>query len=255
MPRFLRNFRLSIEYDGTDFNGWQVQGQGCRTVQGEIERALKTIFGKKIILIGAGRTDAGVHALAHVSNFKVTTRLDAPTLQKALNAHLPPDIAVIGVDEVRLKFHAQFDAKGKIYRYTILNRSYRNAQERRFVHHFPYKLNLIRMKAAARYLVGRHDFRSFMATDSAQRETLPTKDTKRTIGRIDIRRQGDLVSIEIEGDGFLYKMVRNIVGVLLEVGTKRLEPTSVKTLLAQKDRKFVSPTAPAQGLCLVKVIY
>jgi len=253
--RSLQNFRMTIEYEGTEFNGWQTQGQGCRTVQAEIEKVLKVLFKKKIHLAGSGRTDAGVHALGQVATFKAATILDGETLRKALNANLPEDIVIHTVEKVSPTFHAQFSAKGKIYCYTVLNRSFRSVHTRKFSYHFPYLLNITRMRKAARLLIGRHDFRAFMATDSAQKKTLHLKDTIRAIRHLQIRKKNDLVSIEIEGDGFLYKMVRNIVTVLLDVGTKRLEPTDVKHIIQHKDRQSIGATAPAHGLCLHKVLY
>lgn len=251
----LKNFQLTVEFDGSDFNGWQIQKKGLRTVQGELEKILKILFKKKVCLTGCGRTDAGVHALGHISNFKVGTQLSLETIQRALNAHLPSDIVVTQIKEVPLNFHAQFDARDKTYRYSILNRPYRTVYNRKFVLHFPYKLDLLKMRNAAKNLLGYQDFRSFMASDPAYKLSVNMKNTKRTIKKINIHRKGELVYIDIIADGFLYKMARNITGTLLDVGTNRIQPSAVKLLLTQKDRRLLSATAPAHGLCLLNVNY
>ena len=254
--RPFRNIKLTLEYDGTEFNGWQIQAKGQRTVQGELEKALKKIYppyrlADKIKLHGSGRTDAGVHALGQVANFKTRTILRTEVLRKALNANLPPDIAIVRVEDVPLNFHAQYSAKSKIYRYTILNRDSRPAYARQFCLHFPYQLNLKLLRQEARVLIGRKDFRSFGSLDKGQGR----ENTIRHVKRIEIKKRGDYLTIDIEANGFLYKMVRNIVGTLLDVGTGRLPEGSIKKILAQKNRNFASPPAPAQGLCLLKVEY
>ena len=173
ISKSLRNIKLTLEYDGTDFNGWQIQAKGQRTVQGEIESALKKIFpphrtADRIKLYGSGRTDAGVHALGQIANFKTHTILKTEVLRKALNANLPPDIVIVRVEDVPLNFHAQYSAKSKIYRYTILNRDSRPAYARQLCLHFPYQLNLKLLRQEARVLVGRKDFRSFGSLDKGQ---------------------------------------------------------------------------------------
>ena len=255
----LRNIKLTLEYDGTEFNGWQAQAKGPRTVQGEIEKALKKIFPpsagvadkSRIKLYGSGRTDAGVHALGQVTNFKITSSMPVAVIQKALNGNLPEDISVVKVEEVSPNFHSQYSATRKIYRYTILNRSSRRSYGRQFCLHFPYKLNLTLMRQEAKSLTGRKDFRSFGSLDKGQGRD----NTIRHVTKIDIKKRGDVITIDIEANGFLYKMVRNIVGTLLDVSTGRLPEGSIKKILAQKNRKFASPPAEAQGLCLWKVTY
>ena len=250
-----RNLQLTVEYDGTHFNGWQIQREGLRTIQGELERILKIIFSRPIPVIGCGRTDSGVHAQAHISNFRAETLLDTQTIQRAINAHLPEDIVISHVRDVPLSFHAQFDAIGKIYRYSICNRAYRPVLERTRVLYLPYKLNLPRMRRAAIYLTGRHDFRAFMACDPGRDKCKTAEDTRRTIKKVTIKRHQDTINIDIEGDGFLYKMVRNIVGTLVDIGRGRKKPSAIQKLISEKNRRFASPTAPAHGLCLQKVIY
>jgi tRNA pseudouridine38-40 synthase len=245
------NFKLTLEYDGTGFNGWQQQSQGERTVQGELEKVLFQIFKTKVNAIASGRTDAGVHALGQVVSFKTDTKMTPLQIHRAMNALLPSDIAALNVKEVDSEFHAQYSVKSKTYRYTILNRQYRSAHERNRCHYFSYPLNVAVMKREAKALVGKKDFKSFEASDPVRaRHT-----TVRTVKKIVIRKKGDWVTIDIEADGFLYKMVRNIVGTLLEVGTGRLTPGSIKRILTKKDRTKAGETAVPQGLCLLEVKY
>jgi tRNA pseudouridine38-40 synthase len=245
------NFKLIVEYDGTHFNGWQIQGGKERTVQGELQKACRRIFGKKLTIIGSGRTDAGVHAKAQVASVKIETKLTEGQIRAALNAHLPEDIAVINVEKAKDDFHAQFDARSKTYRYTIYNGRARSALMREFCAHYPYPVNLSRMKKEAQTLVGRHDFRSFQASDALRQAT----DTTRTIKRLEIKKKGELITIDIEADGFLYKMVRNIVGTLLYCGSGKLPEGAIKKILLKKDRNAAGKTAPACGLCLMEVRY
>ncbi len=247
----LRNIKLTIEYDGTHFQGWQVQPNGARTVQGELEAALRKIFKKEIRLIGSGRTDSGVHALGQVANFKISSAMPLKEIRSALNANIAPDVAVIRAEEAAPGFHAQHSAKSKTYRYTILNREARSARERHFCLFYPYKLNLRRMRAEATALIGRKDFRSFQASDPLRKE----KGTVRTVNALTIKKQGDYVHVDITADGFLYKMVRNIVGTLLEVGSGRVPKGRIRQILAKKDRAFAATTAKPHGLTLVKVEY
>lgn len=261
-----RNIKLTIEYDGTHFNGWQTQtarkrqrGQTARkpprTVQGEMEVALKKIFGRDLKLVGSGRTDSGVHAVGQVANFKVHSPMPPEEIRAALNANLPDDIAVLKAEEVPLVFHAQYSVKSKTYRYTVLNRDVRCALQRNFCLFYPRKLNVRAMRHEAKSLVGRKDFKSFTACDPAARRDRKTKDTVRTVKRLDITRKGDFLLIDIEADGFLYKMVRNIVGTLLEAGRGRLAEGGIKQILAKKDRNAAAHTAKSRGLTLLEVRY
>ena len=248
----LRNIKLTIEYDGTDFYGWQVQIKSQRTVQAEIEKALKKIFKKHVTLFGSGRTDSGVHALGQAANFHAATKLPIATIQTALNANLPKDIAVVDIEEVGPRFHARFSVKSKTYRYTILNRPARCALQRRFCFFYPYPLNLRSMRAEARALVGRHDFKSFQTANPSRDEKATTV---RTVRGVEITKKGDFVHIDIEADGFLYKMVRNIVGTLLQVGNGKLPKGSMRRILSRKDRTVAPAPAKAHGLTLVEVKY
>ncbi len=245
------NFKLTIEYDGTDFAGWQIQKNGERTVQAEIKKACDSIFKADVTVIASGRTDSGVHAEGQVVHFHVQTRMKPAEIQKALNSCLPKDIAVLDVKNVPDSFHAQYDAKEKTYRYIVLNSKQRSAFLRNHVYHFTYPLNLAQMRKAAKVLVGRHDFKSFQAHDPLRAD----KDTIRTIKKLLIKKDGDFVTIDITANGFLYKMVRNIVGTLLAVGTAQIPVEKMALILKGKDRSAAAATAPSHGLCLMRVKY
>ena len=259
----MHNIKLTIEYDGTGFNGWQTQtarnkqvtAKAQRTIQGEIEIALKKIFKGGLKLTGSGRTDSGVHAIGQVANFKTQSSMPTEEMQNALNANLPDDIAIIKVEEAPSDFHAQYSVKSKIYRYTILNRKTRCAQQKNFSLLYPYKLNIRAMREEAESLVGRHDFKSFTASDPAKRKKGVKENTVRTIKRLMITKKGDLLTLDIEANGFLYKMVRNIVGTLLAVGSGKLAKGSIKQILAKKNRNTAGTTAKPKGLTLLEVKY
>ena len=247
----MRNFKITFEYDGAGFAGWQTQAQGERTVQGQIEAVLLRIFKQPVKAIASGRTDSGVHAQGQVISFKADTRMKPLEIQRALNSLLPTDIAVIRAQEVKSDFHAQYSVKEKTYRYTILNRKLRSVFLRDRVYFYPYPLNITRMREASKYLVGRHDFRSFQAHDPLRAE----RSTVRTIKKLVIKKEGDLVHIDVTANGFLYKMVRNIVGTLVSIGAGQLSPEEMPKILKAKNRKFAWDTAPAEGLCLMTVKY
>jgi len=247
----MRNIKLTVEYDGTNFYGWQTQAHNRRTVQTEIEKALTLILQKQIRIHGSGRTDTGVHALGQVANFRASLNMACPKLLRALNANLPDDISILAVEDVDDAFHARFSVKSKCYRYTILNRTAKPAQLRNFCLWHPYKLSIPKMREGARYLLGRKDFRSFQASDALRKG----HDTVRTVKSLKISKRGDLITIEITATGFLYKMVRNIVGTLLDVGHNTLEPKDLHRILKAKDRRQASKTAKPEGLCLVEVSY
>ncbi len=251
----IRNIKLLIEYDGTNFHGWQIQDSSKRTVQGEIRKALQKIFKEKIILYGSGRTDSGVHALGQVANFKTSSPMPAQQMVKALNANLPEDIAIVEAQDVPLKFHAQFSVRSKIYRYTILNRVARSPVERNFSYHYPYKINLTHLRQAAKDLIGKKNFKSFQSTARRSQDESGKRGTVRTVKKIQIRKTGDWIYIDIEADGFLYKMVRSIVGTLLEIGSGLRPVNSINEILKEKKRQASGVTAPARGLCLFKVNY
>jgi len=253
----MRNIRLALEYEGTHYCGWQTQGNARssrsprqKTIQETIEKALQGILQEKVRLIGSGRTDAGVHAGAQVANFKTTSCIPAGKLQKALNSLLPDDIVVTRLEEAEADFHSRFQAISKVYRYTILNRSYPSAFLRDRVYYYPYPLDVRLMRREAQVLVGRHDLKAFRAADKKERGSV------RTVKSIMLARGRDgFLRIDIEADGFLYNMVRNIVGTLIEIGRGRFPAGSMKRILRSRDRGQAGPTAPAVGLCLEQVKY
>ncbi len=254
----MRNIKLTIEYDGTNYCGWQIQ-KVCdaspggakikKTIQGTIERTLEKILKEKIALIGSGRTDSGVHALAQVANFRTNSKIAPLNLKAALNSNLPADIRIKSAVKADLAFHSRFQAKSKLYRYRILNKNIPSVFARNYCHFIPYFLDWRMMQGEGRALVGRHNFSSFQAKDKKERNPFRTVKKLRTF-----RKNGEIL-IDIESNGFLYNMVRNIVGTLIEAGRGKLDKGAVKEILEKKDRKFAGPTAPAKGLCLVKVKY
>jgi len=249
------NIKLVVEYDGSRYHGWQRQPR-LPTVQGTLEDAIAVIAQKRATLIGAGRTDAGVHAQGQVANFKIDTRLTPETWMRALNSLIPDDVVIVSAQKVSSRFHARFSAIGKIYRYRIINRRYAPAIGRQYVWTVYEPLNIRHMKSAARALIGKHDFSSFQRSDPSKDRT---KGGKRTafchIRRLDLVKRNDNLVITIEADRFLQHMVRTIVGTLVEVGRGRRSPREMSRLLEKKDRRFGGRTAPAQGLCLAQVKY
>lgn len=245
----MRNIKLIIEYDGTEFAGWQVQ-KGRRTVQGLIERALQKVLGERVNLIASGRTDSGVHALGQAANFKTNSKLAAEKIKKALNANLADDVVVKDCSEVPLRFNARYCAKAKLYRYAMYNGPGRLAISRQYAYRVPYRLSVGLMKKEAKALTGRRNFKSFHASGR------PVKNFVRHIRRIDVKKdKNNFVYIDIEANGFLYNMARNIVGTLVEVGRGRLPLGSAQRILNAKDRRAAGPTMPAKGLCLMKVTF
>jgi tRNA pseudouridine38-40 synthase len=252
----MRNIKLTIEYDGTNYSGWQRQNSPQpsvlsrsqpKTIQETIEKALQKILQEEIRLIGSGRTDAGVHAKKQIANFKTNCAISLQKLQKALNSLLPDDIVIVGVKEVPLGFHSRFWAKSKVYRYAILNRKYPSCFLRHYTCFYPYDLDLEKMRQGARELLGRHNFKSFCGSAAS------TKNTVRVLKDIRINKRGRFIYIDIEAEGFLRNMARNIVGTLLEIGRGR--SFNIKKLLSKEDRTQAGPTAAAKGLCLIKVKY
>jgi tRNA pseudouridine38-40 synthase len=243
-------FRLVLEYDGTDFAGWQSQAQGERTVQATLAAALAEIAGAPVRVVGAGRTDAGVHAEGQVAAATLETRLDAATLRRAANAHLPRDVAVVDCAPAADGFDPRREATGKLYRYAVWNAPVASPLRRRRFLHVPVPLDLAALREGAAYLVGCHDFASFQASGSSIVETVRTLRCFEVAGAA-----GGEIAIACQGDGFLRHMVRNLVGTLLEVGTGRRPPGSLPELLAARDRTQAGPTAPAHGLTLVRVEY
>ena len=245
----MRNIKLLIEYDGTNYLGWQVQAKGL-TIQGMIEEKLKLLTGEGVRLIGSGRTDAGAHAFGQVAHFRTESRMNVPSIQKALNSLLPPDIVIQKAEEVEDDFHARRKAKSKVYEYRILNRNFRSAIGREYVWHIPQKLDFKAMIQATQKLVGEHDFSSFRSTGT------PTKTAVRKVFRAEWKKGKDgLLRLEIEATGFLKQMVRAIVGTLVEVGKGKLTVEDFGKILESRDRKKAGQTAPAHGLFLKEVKY
>jgi len=245
----MRNIKLTIEYDGTRYAGWQFQ-PGCKTIQATIEQALKKILKEKVNLIASGRTDAGVHAEEQVANFRTKSGLSQEKIKNALNHNLPGDIVIKACHQAPLNFNARFDAKSKVYRYVLHNGPTRIAINRQYVYRVPYFIDVELMKKEAKLLLGKKNFKSFHASGRK------VKDFTRCIKRIDIKKdKGDFITIDIEANGFLYNMVRNIVGTLVEVGRLKRPVGSTRDVLKARDRSFAGPTMPAKGLCLIKVRY
>lgn len=254
-----RTFRLTIEYDGTRYSGWQRQ-TGAVTVQEKIEDVLAQIFQQNITLEGSGRTDAGVHALAQVASFRVDTGRDKGILRHgralersrvrlAINSLLPKDIAIKDIRETADDFHARHSATGKRYVYYVLNRRYHTAINLYRCCFFPHRLDIAAMRRAAKELVGRRSFRAFAS------ESFKEKSYVRNLTKLTISRQGGFIRFTFEADGFLYNMIRNIVGTLLEAGRGKMTPEDVRRIVRSEERRLAGPKAPPHGLYLAKVFY
>ncbi len=245
-----RNVRLLIAYDGTEFHGWQTQ-PGLRTVQEELEQVLRRVVRHPLALIGASRTDAGVHARGQVANLFTTAVMPAENLRRAVNDRLPADVTLVHVADAPPEFHATRGAAGKLYRYALWNTPDAPASEAeaRYTWHVRHTLDLEAMRTAAAHLVGRHDFAAFANQGSARESTV------RTITRIGVQRRYQRVWIEVEGDGFLYNQVRILVGTLMEIGRGHWPAASAGEILSSRQRARAGPTAPPHGLCLEWVRY
>jgi tRNA pseudouridine38-40 synthase len=245
----VRNIKLTIEYDGGIYHGWQIQ-PGLRTIQGVVLEQIAQITQQKANLIGAGRTDAGVHALGQVASFKTESTIDLLALQRGLNSLLPSDIVVKAVEEVGEEFHARFSARSKVYQYRILNQPYPSAIWRDYAWFIPHELDLPSMQRCGKLLIGSHDFSSFRASGDESRHSI------REVISLEIeRRQGNFVVLTIEANAFLRGMVRSIVGTLVEVGRGKTSIAEFKEIFEAQDRRRGGMTAPAHGLFLVEVKY
>ncbi len=245
----MRKIKILLEYEGTRYHGWQYQPNGL-SIQAVLEAKLHKITRKKTRVIGSGRTDSGVHAEGQVAHFQTPSIMTPQEFLKALNSLLPSDIVVKKVEQVDPDFHAQKSATHKIYRYTILNRDYPSALLCRQAHYIATPtLNVSAMRRAARFLVGKKDFKSFQASGCS------AKTTVREIYRVSISKKDDFIRITVDGSGFLKFMVRNMAGTLIEIGWGKWPPEQMKAILKSKNRRLAGPTAPARGLCLVKVFY
>ena len=247
----MRNIKLTIEYDGSRYDGWQRLGKnsGQTTIQGKIEEVLKKMTGEDIELDGSGRTDAGVHAYAQVANFHTNTTMKCYEIKHYLNRYLPRDIAVFEVEEVDERFHSRLNVKSKKYIYRIAIGEVPSVFDRKYTYYCFDRLDVAAMKKAAAYLIGRHDFKAFSSIKKTNKSTV------REIYDIDIYNDGREIQITVHGSGFLYNMVRIIAGTLIEVGKGERKPEDMKCILDSRDREQAGVTAPAQGLFLLEVEY
>ncbi len=244
----MRRLLLTVQYDGTDYHGFQRQPD-VPTIQSEIERALSRLLDEHVTIVGAGRTDAGVHALGQTVTFDTDRPIPTERVPQALNLILPNAISCVGATEVGADFHPRYDAVGKLYGYRILNRELPSPFIGRYAWHIREPLDAPRMAAAAATLLGRHDFAAFSSAGGSASTSV------RTLTRLDVERHGDLVELRAEADGFLYMMVRRLVGALVEIGLGNLSAEELGRILRGRDRTKAVWIAPPQGLSLIKVIY
>lgn len=241
------NYKIVVQYDGTEYKGWQFQ-PNQRTIQGELERVLRIISYENVKVIGAGRTDSGVHAKGQVASFKMGLKIAPLSLLRAMNSLLPKDIRIINVEEVEEGFNARYHAKAKTYVYRIYTGLVVSPFIWRWVYHIPFKLDIEKMKEAIRFFIGKNDFRNFTSRSSSP-------STARTIFRAEIEEENDEIRFIFEGSGFLRYQVRNMVGLLIEIGKGKFEPEIVKKLLESDESEITFSSAHPCGLCLEKVDY
>jgi len=245
----MRNIKMTIEYDGGRYLGWQRLGDSDKTIQGKIENILSEMAGSKVEIIGSGRTDAGAHAKGQVANFKTESKLDLAAMQEFLNRYLPQDIVVKELEEVPDRFHARYHASGKKYSYYVWNNAVPSAFERKYSYHYPGHLDVDKMNEACRKLVGTHDFIGFSSLKKMKKSTV------RTVDEITIQKEGNLLHFAFIGEGFLYNMVRIMMGTLLEIGAGTMEPEYIDAIFASGIRSDAGMTVPSQGLFLDEVYY
>jgi tRNA pseudouridine38-40 synthase len=243
-----RNIKLTIHYDGSAYHGWQKQPD-VPSIQEYIHNAVEKLCGKPARVVGASRTDAGVSAIGQVANIKIDTPIPTENLPKALTEMLPEDIAVVEAVDVPFKFHAIADTEKKLYRYTIHTDHARPVMDIKHCWHYPFRLDVDVMNKAAKMMIGKKDFKSFASAADSRLSSV------RTVTMCDVTSQGSRVYVDIEADGFLYNMVRNVVGTLVEIGRGRWTPADMADIIEAKDRTQAGPTAPAAGLCLIKIDY
>ena len=244
----MRNIKLTIEYDGKDYNGWQKQPNKLN-IQGEIERAIEAITGEKVELYASGRTDAGVHALGQVANFKTESKIPIEKIAIAINSQVKNSIRIVRAEEVENDFHSRYYCKEKTYRYIINNSSYGSSIYRNLEYHMPVRLDVNKMKQAIKYFEGEHDFRGFKSSGTS------SKSSVRTIYKTVLKEDGERIIIELTGNGFLYNMVRIIVGTLVDVGLGKILANDIPEIIESQDRTRAGKTLPPQGLYLVEVKY
>lgn len=244
----MRNIKLTIEYDGKDFNGWQKQPTKLN-IQGTIEQAIKQITGEEVQLNASGRTDAGVHAFGQVANFKTNSQIPIDKFAIAINSRLKRSIVIKKAEEVEERFHSRLNCKKKTYRYVINNSTEGTAIYRNLETHIPQKLDVEKMKQAVKYFEGEHDFKAFKASGTS------SKSSVRTIYKAEVYKEGDRVFIELTGNGFLYNMVRIIAGTLVDVGIGKIKPDEVPEIIKMQKRENAGKTLPPNGLYLLRVMY
>lgn len=245
----MRNIKMTVEYDGSRYKGFQRLKNNDMTIQGKIESVLSKMVNEEVEIVGSGRTDMGVHAYGQVINFKTNIEDSIEKIQKYLYEYLPEDIVIRNIEEVGERFHSRYNAKSKVYLYRIDNNKFHNTFNRKYSYHVDKKLDLNLMKEASKFLIGEHDFTSFASSKSKKKSNV------REIYSIEIQENNGVIEIYIEGNGFLYNMVRIISGTLIDVGLKRKTPKDIKEMLDMKNRAFASETAPSKGLFLYKVKY
>lgn len=244
----MRNIKLTIEYDGKDFNGWQKQPNKLN-IQGNIEKVISEITKEEIELIGSGRTDAGVHAIGQVANFKTNSNIPIEKFAIAINSRLKKSIIIKKAEEVPERFHSRYNCKKKTYRYIINNSDMGSAIYRNLEYNIKMPLNLENMKKASKYFEGEHDFSAFKASGTSSKSSI------RTIYSADVKKENERIIIELTGNGFLYNMVRIISGTLVEVGLGKIRPEEIKDIIDSKNRQMAGKTLPPYGLYLVEVNY
>ena len=244
----MKNIKLTIEYDGINYVGWQKQINGIG-IQSKIEEAILKTTGEKVNLIGSGRTDSRVHARGQVANFRTKASIPGEKFKDALNTKLPWDIAIVGSEEVDLGFHSRYDAVAKEYSYLIYNNSNRSPLYRNYSYYVPYKLDFGSMERGCKYFLGTHDFLSFAGSKNI------LQDTYRTVNNIELSKWKDFIKLNIEGNGFLYNMVRIIAGTLIDIGRGKIQAEDIPKIIDYRDRKLAGHTAGPEGLYLEKVYY
>ncbi|NLY44794.1 MAG: tRNA pseudouridine(38-40) synthase TruA [Tissierella sp.] len=245
----MRNIRINLAFDGSRYSGWQRLGDDNNTIQGKLEELLSKMTGEKTNVIGCSRTDKGVHARPYVCNFFTESNMTIDEMEEYMNRYLPDDIVAYNLGEVDDRYHSRYNAKSKLYRYTIDNNKYQDVFTRRYTSHVAETLDLRLMQEAASYLIGNQDFAAFTTMKSKKKSTI------KTIMDIKITEKDNYIYIDYEGDGFLHNMIRIITGTLIRVGKKELSPKDIKNILEAKDRSIAGPMIEAKGLCLLEVRY
>lgn len=245
----MRNIKCRVTYEGTRYQGWQRQESSDNTIQGKLEQLISRMCEEKIEIQGSGRTDAGVHSLGQIINFHTHSEMPVNQMMSYMNQYLPEDIGVVEIEEVPERFHSRLNAKGKQYSYRVWNSLIPNVFWRKYSHTVEQNLDLEAMKKAAGYLLGEHDFKSFTSTKKGKKSTV------RTITDINICKEGDMITFTFKGDGFLYHMIRILVGTLLEVGMGSRDAETIPEVISAKDRERAGHLVPGKGLILEKVFY